>query len=612
MKFPNEQAIAKVIYANPAKQMIADAQKKRKLRSIHVTGKNLKDAIVKMDYFEDDDRRNIRQTYTRSNRDLFARILRPLDKVFSAKGGSVATGLTNKGKAEAKLQEALDNVADGVPVREWVQKVAMQAYLIDPMGLVLIETDEDGEVEPCYLSVDKIYDIKFDGRQPEYIICELTGDDKNELVSRKVITEEAAKEGTNRYFRVIDDAGDYTVLYTNDNNQPTVRTLETFPSKYDEIPAIAVSNIQEFDTKVFISPIDDIVELANEYLTDCSIKSIFKKLHGFPKAWRYASLCVTCAGTRFVGGKECPSCKGTGKQLRATVKDELLVPIPAQGDPVMDVFGGFTVPPIETWTKMTDELLLLEKFMTYTMWGSDTEGGAVKSGTTNSQSGANPKTATQAFMDVGPVNDRLKQFSEWAEALEKFITDAVGKVVIGAAFKGATVSYGDRYMLEKPDDIWKKYETARTSGAPTSTLDGLLKDYIEARYQGAGMDYQIAMNLMLVEPWIHSTAAELMPLGLASEDYHQKLYFPEWLKLQSPLDLADPTKVDVMRKSLAEFSAQKTAKVQADNQSKVKDQIAVAQARGIMGKQEPNDTGDGEGTNDQGDPGEGGENNTGQ
>jgi hypothetical protein len=120
------------------------------------------------------------------------------------------------------------------------------------------------------------------------------------------------------------------------------------------------------------------------------------------------------------------------------------------------------------------------------------------------------------------------------------------------------------------------------------------------------------MNLMQVEPWIHNTAAELQPLGLAPDDYHQKLYFPEWLKLQNPMDLADPTKIDALRKSLADFAATKTEAVAAADQSKVKDQIAVAQAEGIVNTPEPGDNGDGEGDQgDQSDPGEGAEDTTG-
>lgn len=605
MIFPSEVEIAQAIKEQEAKDTLDMAVKDRKKRSMHVTGKGMKDLIMQMDYFEDDQRKNLRQKYTRSNRDLFARLLRPIDKVFSAKGGAVVLGA--KGKKEKDLQVKLDNVTQGIPVRKWIQQFGLQAYLIDPMGLILMEVNDKGDVYPTYKCVDSIYDIVLNGRQPEYVIFKLDVDDMDDLAFRNKIPKEDDRPTDEKYFRVFDDAFDYTVKYSDGIGGPTAVIVEKFENRFEKVPAIVASDMQEFDTLTFTSPIDDVVELANDFLTDNSVFTIFKKLHGFPKSWRYRTQCATCMGTKYVDGQTCNSCQGTGYQKKTTVRDEMIAPIPEQGQPVISEFGGYMTPPIDAWDKMVNEMERVEKLASVVLWGTEMSTGSVKAGATNSQGGASAKTATQSFMDVAPVNDRLRGYSEWAESLEKFITDKIGEVVIGAGYAGASISYGDRYMLEKPDEIWTKYQSARKDGAPLSTLDGLLKDYYEARYQGAGMDYQIAINLMQVEPWVHMTTADVMPLGAASADYHQKLYFNEWLVQQDPMFLADPTKVADMRQSLAEFTAKKTATVQADNAAKVQDMIAVARAKGPQ-KPEPNDNGDNEGQQDQNDPNEGTEN----
>src|SRR5690242_16702617 len=85
--------LKRIIEKNPASALLAEAQKDASLLNAHITGAGLTTIIRNDEYFEDDQRKNLRQKYARSNRDLFARIHRPIDKVFTAKGGSVVYNL---------------------------------------------------------------------------------------------------------------------------------------------------------------------------------------------------------------------------------------------------------------------------------------------------------------------------------------------------------------------------------------------------------------------------------------------------------------------------------------------------------------------------------------
>jgi len=89
VKYLSGMANLNDIFANnPLRQQLIEAQKQSKRLNMHITGKGMADAIETMDEFETEQKKNIRQKYSRSNRDMFARLHAPIAKVFSAKGGS--------------------------------------------------------------------------------------------------------------------------------------------------------------------------------------------------------------------------------------------------------------------------------------------------------------------------------------------------------------------------------------------------------------------------------------------------------------------------------------------------------------------------------------------
>jgi hypothetical protein len=187
------------------------------------------------------------------------------------------------------------------------------------------------------------------------------------------------------------------------------------------------------------------------------------------------------------------------------------------------------VQPSEIFYKIsTSDLSMLEELMNVTLWGSSatpqTKGLAAE-GTDSKK----PETATKEILDIKPQADRLKTLSEMFERRHKFILDFVVALNLQIGYKGSTVNYGRRYMIEGPDELLDKYNTARTIGAPITILDSMLKQYIEAEHAEDPVELEIQLKLIEIEPFVHIDADKIdAAVSVTPEDKARKRYFSEW------------------------------------------------------------------------------------
>jgi hypothetical protein len=480
--------------------MVDAAQKTAAILAMHVLGVGLDEYIAQINSFENEDQYDVRKKYARSNRDLFERLCRPIDKVFSARGGSVYYNLPKS--ADESLKQILRNVENGLSLRRWIQQYWEKAYEIDPMGLVFIEIDERSEAYPTYKSSASIYDYKLNGRRLDYVIFD-TGE---------------KTEAGDRIFRIVDDARDIRVSY--DGN--VIRELDSFTNWFGFVPAIINSDIPVFGTETYQSPLANVIEIADEYLRETSVKSVYKMMHGFPKSWKYGMACDKCNGTGYCEGEVCPSCKGTKVRLKTDVADSIVLPVPEGSDPkIAPDVAGFISPDIAAWERMSDELKGLEDMMFETLWG------------THQLEHAENNTATGKFIDTQPVNEKLSDFSTAAEKIETFITDCIGQYFFATAYKGCSINYGRRFTIESPDTIWEKYDVSRKNMSPVSALDALLREYLYAKYENNSLELIKELKKIDLEPFIHYSPANVQSLQIAEIDYLKKVYFSEWEKTVS-------------------------------------------------------------------------------
>jgi hypothetical protein len=566
-----DQQLLQILTTNPARAILDVARKKASVLSMHITGENLKDSILQMDFFEDEQKRNMRQKYARSNKDVFSRVHRPIDKVFTAKGGSTIYKLPETLTKE--FATYLSNIRNGTSLRKWIQMVALPAYEIDPMGLVFMEIDTDGiSTYPTYKSTQDIYDYKTNGRKLEYVVFNLSIADAKALIGNAtnlgneqsiLLDRLNQKKQKSKYYRVIDDVSDRIIEWEGKDTTPVEIPQLTLPNRFLSVPAIIISDIVSFNSQLFLSPDEAIVELANDFLTDCSVFNIWKKLHGFPKSWRIRSICSTCMGNRHKDGRDCPDCKGTGYRVKQTVRDEIIVPLPEDGQQMPKDFGGYITPNIEGWKLMTEEMDRLFDLMYQVLWGTPPK----KNTDNNGQ-----KTATEILYNQTDLIERLHDFTDWAQSIERFVVDSTGELMYGTTYKGSSINYGDRYVLESPDVLWEKYNKARAAGAPQATLDGLLRDYYESRYEGSPMDLQKADMLMRVEPWTHMTIQQVEGFTTTEVDKAAKIYFSEWISTKTDMDIVMSTPEELKTDLLAYAQAKATI-IEAEEQKALAMQV---------------------------------------
>lgn len=563
--------IAAILKENPMQGTLNDARAQADLLNMHITGEGLKDRVTSMDYFEDQQKKNLRQKYARSNKDIMGRIHRPIDKIFRAKGGSIVYDMPQN-----KIQDFagyLNDIRNGQPLRKWIQMVALPAFQIDPMGLIFMEIaakrNPKGMLQPypTYKSTKDIFSYKLTGRKLEWVIFNVdiqaaytflnTGAAPDSSTSVNVIDNarlQQMKDNKATWFRVIDDQQDRLIQY---NDSTVIEVVQqTLPNYFKTVPALVISDIVSFNKEMFLSPDDLVVELMNDYLTDCSVFNIWKKLYGFPKQWRIRSLCSSCQGHGKVQGKDCPDCDGTGYAKTATPRDETIVPMPEDGGKLPDAFAGYVTPDIKGADMMTNEMDRLFRMAFETKWGTQP---------VQRTTGPSPdKTATEAVMDVQALNERLHDYREWGQGIETFIIDLCGGVMYGSSYKGVSNNWGNRFIVEGPDAIYEKYSNARSKGAPQATLDGLLRDYYESYYANDNINLQKSLKLMHIEPWTHLTIQQVQLLSAATQqDKLMKTYFSEWRSTIDDMDIIHNTPEN-LRALLLAYCTDKLAELQTE------------------------------------------------
>ena len=316
------------------------------------------------------------------------------------------------------------------------------------------------------------------------------------------------------------------MIYKTDKSTTIIKE-ETFVNPWKKVPAIINSDVLDSTLSYHISPIDSVVELADNYLRSTSVKNIYEFLHGYPIFWAYVEPCRRCDGTGLYSGETCSSCNGDGHTFTKDVSDVIkLKPPKGNDEPQLapDV-AGYVEPSAGTSPEMRTNLDWLWGLMHFSVWG------------TAIQDRVDNETATAAFIDVQPVNDRLNKFSDAFEQTEKLMTDIIGRFYIIDNYEGASINYGRRFLVEPPDVIWKKYETARAGGAPKISLDYLLIQFYQSEFKDDLRSMSIAQKGIKIEPFIHKTDEQINSLPIMNEDKTAKFYFNEWWRTLNEEDI---------------------------------------------------------------------------
>ena len=494
---------------------IMKARKLSKELNMHVTGLNAQDYLEKLDQYENNAQKILREKLMKSNKSVFSFVLRPLDKIFSAKGGSVNYNLTEKEIAE--VDDAISDVADGLNIKRYLKKVVLKLYVIDPNGVLFVDLDEEGKLETRFIRTENILWYSNKGNKVEAIIFE------GEM-----------NEDGNKEYRVIDQATDriFERRPGDDGYEIVELVNETLPNYFGFVPALVVGDIKNPNIDIFESFISDVNEEARELLRDISVNTVHKLAHGYAKYWQRPEACTQCAGegevkipddpddedTTFTTQK-CSSCGGLGHKTQMNPSDVMIIPIPDKDevDAAPNV-AGYVNPSIEIWKTYYDNIEKAKNYMFQVLWGTTFEQGGKK------------ETATGRFLDSQPVQDRLRDISHTFSLMHEFLIDCYGRIVLDNPKYKSSVAYGTRYIIESPDEILNTLIEASRENVGDMVIMDLKHKYFTAEYQNDDLELSKKKKISRIDPFPNMdvttvSSNELIP----REDKLKKIYFVGWV-----------------------------------------------------------------------------------
>jgi hypothetical protein len=527
--------IHKIIKA-PEPEFITLAKKKSKRLDVLVNGFAVPEYLAKIEGYENNDQFTLRKKFAGNVKHVFENLLRPIDKVFSAKGGSKIYGTGKSEVANEKIRSLLSDIKDGFSIKQWIENIQANKYYSDPSGLVFFEWTED-DAFPSIKPISTIRNYETSGRDVEWVLFE-----------PEIRKDSTGRQLRGEFFRFVNGESDF--MFHKDGESILLLEDETFENPWKRCPAIVNSDILNFTLAYHDSPLDNVVELADKYLRGQSTRNIYEQVLMWPVAWMYAQKCASCKGTGEKEGKTCESCNGSQQSMKRDVSNMLILNTPKDSDAptIAPDVAGFGQVELEPFTESREELKWVGDVMNFTMWGSTHET-------------AENNTATAAFLDVQPVQDKQGKFTSAFEDMEKKMTDFIGEFYLASAYKpdGTSINWGRRYLMESPDKVLEKYMEAKEKDAPKVSLDHLLNQYYQSEFMNDHQTLSIMIKGMKVEPFVHKSDEQVQALAVQGKDYTNKVYFNEWWATLEEMEILT-TNTEKLREKLNKFTQGKLIK----------------------------------------------------
>ena len=159
-----------------------------------IEGEDFDKLLEKVEHIEGTKKAIARRKYARNVKDMFERLLRMTDNVYSATGG-VKRYVNLSDSEKETLVESLSNVRGGESLESWLENNWKQLYHLDPNGIIFLEYMEGVDPYPTYKSIKSIRNYLQNGQKLEWLLFE------------PVELEDGLRE-----WRLVDDLMDYTII----------------------------------------------------------------------------------------------------------------------------------------------------------------------------------------------------------------------------------------------------------------------------------------------------------------------------------------------------------------------------------------------------------------
>jgi hypothetical protein len=541
-----EQVIELIKKFDQVPKWVEDARKYHKDLKALVYGEEFAEKLLRIEHIESEKRAGARKKYSRSIQDLNERLLRLIDNVYTATGGSKEYKFPSEA-SKKQLIRAITNNRDGKSLEKWLQTFwSKDLYIVDPSGVVFLEylADSENPPYPTYKSIDNIRSYEHSGQNLEWILFE---------PQTVKITDE--KEIT--YIRFVDDETDYRFIKDSD----TYFLVEelTFDHPFGKCPGLLNSNIERLGNKKIFSLIDNLIGMEEEMLRDQSVLTIYKFQNGFATPIRPVILCPSCHGRGKTGTDSCADCDGKGIILNRDVTDEISVPVPLDKDLAYNLPPGlftYMSPDLETWDQYIKEFDRNEIKCSNTLWG------------THKERFENERTAFETFVDTQPVTTKLSEISEVAEFMEHQLTEWIANYISPTKDKDEPVtiiSYGKTFIIEPPEAIMEKYRTNKEAGVSTVVLDRQLFEYITSKYKNNPRVLFTELLKKELEYYVHFSVDEVQTT-MGQTEAQKKMLFTDWWETIDT-DQLMATDVEKLKAERDKWADEQLAELETSKQS---------------------------------------------
>lgn len=527
MVLKEDQVLALIKDNEKPPDWIEQARKDYKTLNALINGENYLDELSQIENIEKSENRwEVRKKYSRSITDIVSRLLRPIDNIYSATGGSKNYLLSDDQKKI--LLETLSKVRGNQSLESWLKNNWINLYHSDPNGIIFLEYKEDEKCWPTYKSITSIRNYKKNGQNLEWLLFEPEEVKEKDQVIEKI--------------RFVDDEKDYT--YKKNGSDYSLIEKESFKHPFHKVPGIVNSNIQKIGSDLNLSPLQNIVGILKEYLRDQSIKTIYKFLLWVPIFWRYKMECDGCRGTGKKDGDNCSLCDGNGFKVDRDATDEVILPIPDGSENVKlapDIAGWINPPP-EILEEFNKELNLLGKNMHEALWG------AYKQHLTSGS-----KTIIEIWTNEQPVINKLNNYGDVAEWMEQELTELIANFLMPTKSKEnriSVINYGRNYIIQPPEFLLEEYQKSKKAGDGIVILERKLNEYLTSKYKNDPQSLRIQLIQKRLEPYVHYTIDEVNKI-FGQIETKKKMLFVDWLET---IEYKDYTKsIEVLEKQMNDY-----------------------------------------------------------
>jgi hypothetical protein len=576
MILTDNQAIA-IVKTNPNKQLISFLQGKYEVMRAQVTGIHAQRLIERMEGFERANVVEARKKLMLSNKDMITRLMKPRNKIYTAKGGIESYNLATAEQISEYKIYLSKCAGKRISLKEYIRQELQRAYDIDPMGLKWVGVNEDGNPYPTYKCIMNIFDYDICDGAPEYVVFVATKYEVNEYIESGIIPASQKEKANLKVYRCVCDGWDRIIMWA-DSKDPTI--IAQIPNPFGKVPGEVVSDIvceDENGYKYYESPLYPVSELLTQYMFGRSIYNIAFSSVAFPIMWMQAQVCPTCQGkkvlgipqgggvpTHITGEQKCPECKGTGVLPHWQNSDTYIWEFRLDKDGAVPRPPlGIIEPALESLRNMKEHNTSIEEESNITMWGITTVSPNSKMPDSKGKIGGSntSETAFEANLNEEPKKDRQKEFTRWYSNSATWYINTIGELMYGDSFISCTFLGGDRYASESADEILTRVTKAKSAGAPQSILQSLYIEYLDSKYENNPLEWRKYWLMYLGEPYFFYQVSDVMTwLNIPQIQVLEKQLWGEFmctLNDQIVASIPDDNALPVMQAMIRDFVVNK-------------------------------------------------------